>query len=85
MSMYERFARDASESLFTSIYRELYALAEHQQSELWAASKRRRRGRTPYGIGEHQEALNAFCHNRLSIGEALDHLNIAKAYALAKI
>lgn len=74
--MYDRFAKDASESLFNSIYADMYAAAEREQAAIYAA-----RGKRGYHVGERQEALSAFCHGHLSIGDALDCLRVNAAYS----
>lgn len=79
MSMYERFAKDVSDELFDSVYSDLYALALAlaDNKARYEAAKRKR----DYRPGETQYVLNDFCHNRLSLGDALDHIRICKAYA----
>lgn len=72
--LYERFARDLSEELFNSVYDDLMALAESQQKSIHAANGK-------MYAGECQEKLNAFCHGKLSLGDALDFIKIQKAYA----
>ena len=79
MSMYEKFADDVSESLFKSIYSDMFALAVEQQKAIYEGSKKKRKG-VPinYHAGEHQENLNAWCKNKLSLGDALDYIRINK-------
>ncbi|AKF12817.1 hypothetical protein PHIM7_272 [Sinorhizobium phage phiM7] len=75
--LYERFARDLSEELFNSVYDDLMALAESQQKSIYHAAKGKR---AKMYAGECQEKLNAFCHGKLSLGDALDFIKIQKAY-----
>ncbi len=77
MSMYERFAKDVSDELFDSVYSDLYAFAMADNKARYEAVKRKR----DYRPGETQYVLNDFCHNRISLGAALDHIRICKAYA----
>ncbi|AGR47990.1 hypothetical protein SmphiM12_358 [Sinorhizobium phage phiM12] len=72
--LYERFARDLSEELFNSVYDDLMALAESQQKSIHAAKGKREK----IHAGECQEKLNAFCHGKLSLGDALDFIKIQK-------
>lgn len=67
--MYDRFARDLSESLFDSVYRDLYAAGSREQAAIWRA-----RGRRGYHVKEAQEALTGFCNGKLSLGDALDRI-----------
>lgn len=76
MSMFDRFAKDASESLFNSIYGEMYEMADRDNAARYAAAKRKR----DYRPGEHQDALNDFCHGRMSIGHALEYVRLNKQY-----
>lgn len=78
--MYNRYAKDISESLFNSVYSELYTMAEKQNKSLFAASKRKHKKTNVYHVGDAQETLNAFCNNKLSLGDALDYIAIQKAY-----
>lgn len=72
--MYDRFARDLSESLFASIYRDLYAAASREQAAIWRAH-----GRRGYHVGEAQEALTGFCNGKLSLGDALDSARLRRS------
>ena len=84
MSIYDRTANDASESLFNSIYGDLFALAENEQTRIYAGCKSKaRNGRAPadYRVGENAEMLSGFCSGKVSIGAALDAIRVAKAYA----
>ena len=78
--MYERFARVLSESLFNSVYTEMQKIAEKEQEGIYARLKKREK----MYAGEAQETFNAFCHNKLSLGHALDFLNVRKAYQTAR-
>lgn len=75
MSMFQRFAKDCSENLFNSVYDSLFELATKQQKQIWQAE-----GKRGYYVGEAQENLNAFCHNKLSLGDALNFVNLSKVY-----
>lgn len=79
MSMYNRFAKDASESLFNSIYNDLYEMALRDNRARYDSVKRKK----DYRPSEHQCALNDFCHNRMSIGDALEYLRLNKQYMVA--
>lgn len=79
MNMYERYADDVSESIFNSVYSDLFTLADEQQKAIYKASKKNRKGiPIHYHAGEHQENLNNWCKNRLSLGDALDYIKINK-------
>jgi hypothetical protein len=69
--MYDRHQRDLSESLFNSVFSDLYRIAEQEQAAIWKAAKRK----SDYWIGEAQENLTAFCKGKLSLGHALDFIN----------
>ncbi len=73
--IYNRFAASLSESLFNSIYSDLFELAASEQATIWNSCNGNRK---TYRVGENQEALNAFCHGKLSLGSALDHINSRK-------
>ena len=77
--MYNRFAKDLSESLFNSVYDDLYALAERENKSIYASSKKKKKRRNVYH-GNAQDMLNDFCFNKLSLGDALDFIKIEKAY-----
>ena len=76
MSMFNRFAKDISESLFNSVYSEMFKIAESEQKAIRAQYKGKK-----YFIGEAQEKFTAFCKNSLSLGEALNFIEIRKLYA----
>jgi len=78
--MFERFAKDLSESLFNSIYDEMFKLAEAQQKSIYAATKSAKK-KTGYYVGECQTMLSDFCKNKVSLGDALNYLQTQKAYA----
>ena len=78
--MYNRYAKDLSEELFNSVYADLYAIAERENKSLYNASKRKNKKVSVYCPGNVQDNLNAFCKNKLSLGEALDFIKIEKAY-----
>ena len=77
--MYNRFAKDLSESLFNSVYDDLYALAERENKNIYASTKKKKKRQNVYH-GNAQETLNAFCFNKLSLGDALNFIKIEKAY-----
>lgn len=77
MGMYNRFAKDLSENLFNSVYDDLFDLALRQQKSIYQNTGKR--GFRMYA-GECQEKLNAFCHGKLSFGDAVDFINVQKAY-----
>ena len=79
MSMYNRFASDVSDDLFDSVYSDLYCLAEKQQKEIYIKeSNNGKKKRFVLYAGEHQETLNKWCRNKLSLGDALDYIKIFK-------
>ena len=77
MGIYNRFAKDCSESLFNSIYTDLYSLAARDNAARYAGAKRKK----DYRPGEHQEILNDFCFSRMSVGHALDYIKMANVYS----
>ena len=77
--MYERFADDVSESVFSAVYSDLFMLATEQQKAIYKASKKNRKSiPINYYAGEHQETLDDWCNNRLSLGDALDYIKTNK-------
>jgi len=78
--MYNRYASELSEELFNSVYADLYAIAERENKSLYNASKRKNKKFNVYCQGNAQDNLNAFCNNKLSLGDALDFIKIEKAY-----
>ena len=42
MSMYERFADDVSESVFSAVYSDLFMLATEQQKAIYKACKKKK-------------------------------------------
>ena len=84
MALYDRYAKDLSEALFNSIYDDLYARAENEQRAIWRAAQRNSPRRQPYYVGEAQDALNAFCKGKLSLGEAMDFLALTDRFAATR-
>ena len=75
MGLYNRFAKELSESLFNSVYTEMYKIAESEQKAIYQNNKRKN-----YHVGEAQENFSAFCKGKLSLGDALDFIKVRKAY-----
>lgn len=69
MTMHNHYARNLSESLFKSIYDEMYKIADSAQKSAGKNS-----------VTEEQKTFSDFCHNKLSLADALEYLNIKKAY-----
>ena len=78
MTLYTRFAKDISEELFNSVYSDLQAIATRQQSAIWHSI--RNKAKAGYYVGEAQEAFTAFCKSKLSLGDALDFVKLARLY-----
>lgn len=70
MTMFNRFANDLSEPLFNSVYGEMYAIAEKAQKSAVRGS-----------VTEEQQTFSDFCNGKLSLGDALNFIQIQKAYA----
>ena len=71
-------ATTMSESLFKSIYADLYKLAAEQQAAIWnGLSKKKKKD---YYIGECQIKLNEFCCDKLTAVEALEFIKLQLAY-----
>lgn len=69
--MKNRFAADLSESLFNSIYGDMYGIAEKANK----AAYRRAKPWRPT-VTEEQSAFNDFCSGRMSLGGALDFVQV---------
>ena len=65
-----------SESLFNSIYADLYALAKEQQAAIWNGLKNKKN----YYVGDCQLALNEFCTNKMTALEAMEFIKLQSAY-----
>ena len=78
--MYNRYAKDLSEELFNSVYADLYAIAKRENKSLYNASKRKGKKVNVYRPDNAQEKLNEFCNGNLSLGDALDFIQIEKIY-----
>jgi hypothetical protein len=77
IEMTDRYAKDCSESLFNSIYESLYSMASRQNEAAYIAAKRKK----DYRPGGHQDALNDFCHGRMTVASALEYCRIEGMYA----
>jgi hypothetical protein len=73
--LYDRYARDLSQSLFDSVYVDMYRIAERCQIN---ANRNTVSKGWKCVVTEEQETFNKFCHNKLSLGDALDFIKINK-------
>lgn len=68
-AMKPRFAHELSESLFNSIYADLFRIASLANKAAYRRSKTWRPT-----VTEEQDALNDFCFGRMSVLDALDYI-----------
>lgn len=83
-TLYSRYAFDVTESVFNSIYDDLYAMAEKDQKLKWKSvcekSKSEKLRKMHYTIGDSQLMLNGWCNNKMSLGMVLDFIKMYKDF-----